>query len=125
MIADIISIVGITVKEKEDTQLQKLDATVQEQKYEGEKAAQEKNIGLMQAQLDQAQRNVAQAKADVDRIARLPPVKEPSVWEEAEKAHRLVPNTQAPQIRKSTVALSSELTLAKADLNQNGICLMT
>lgn len=93
---------GEIIKEKGSTKEQKFDAEARADRYTEDKLAAQKEIDAMRVQLDQAQKNVARAQADVDNLKSLPPIAEPSEWEEAMQAQKIVRDTGAPKIGWST-----------------------
>jgi chromosome segregation ATPase len=83
---------------KGDTAEQKNSADARAVEYAAETQAAQKEIDVMKDQLDQAQRDVARAQSEVDQLNRLPPIHEPSEWEGAMMAQKVVRSTDAPKI---------------------------
>lgn len=88
---------GETIKKKDDTESQTYDTNANAQRYSNEKAAAEAEIQNAQTLLATAQHDVAQAQAEVDKLQALPPIAEPSDWEDARMAREHVPDTKAPK----------------------------
>ena len=73
--------------------------TVDVKKHGGEAAAAEAKIKNTQLKLNMAIEKVSRARDELDDILALPPLYEPSYYEELREAQRLAPMSLAAQIR--------------------------
>jgi hypothetical protein len=71
-------------------------------------------IQRMKTQLDRAVNRVSRAQDELDGILSLPPIQEPSYFEDVQTAQRLEPMTTAPTIRKW---LSAQNTIKRIRAN--------
>ena len=70
-------------------------------KYRSQRASAEKNIGEMKKQLDGARKSASRAQDELDHLLSLPPIEEPSFYEDLDMAQRLAgPATSAPKLSR-------------------------
>ena len=107
---------GEIIKEKEDTDTNKIGAEADEVKCCQKKKALEAQIELMHRKLQTAERNVERAQVEVDRLRYDPIMPELSVWEEIELVRRLIPtNIEPPKKGEAHPRISMGVVQWQAD----------
>lgn len=99
------SILGDKSVEQEKVGKDKTQAEIEEEKYKDKATARSNEINRMKEKLDLAVYRVSRAQDELDLLLQLPPIKEPSHFEDLAMAQRLEPMTSAPKIRKQSKIL--------------------
>jgi hypothetical protein len=85
------------IKAKGDIKIEKDNVTVERQKYDEQRAAAEKQIKLIEEQLEDIRHDIHRAQVKVDNLLVAPIIPEPSAWEDEMMARRLVPEEDVPE----------------------------
>jgi hypothetical protein len=89
-------------------------------KHSGQAAAAESSIKEMKQKLNEARSRVSRAQDELDSILDLPPLREPTYFEDLHMAQTLAPTTSAPKTSKhETYPRSNIHSLSLNDGKQN------
>ncbi|KAH8645552.1 hypothetical protein BGZ61DRAFT_542705, partial [Ilyonectria robusta] len=89
----------------EKVSAQKNVASVDITKHGEQSASAERKIGVMKKQLDAARERVDKAQDELEYLLSLPPIEEPSYYEDLDTAQRLAgPMTSAPKLNRGYIA---------------------